>query len=109
MGGVNAKLCVYLPRYIVCVRSQTISVKNNYNLTKIMKMRKLFTLLAMLGLAATISAEDVTFKAIDGDIQDTWGAGYNDWHNINTGTKWQANPGANTYVIFQAENESHDV
>ena len=71
-----------------------------------MRMKKLLTMLAMLSMAATMTAQVVTFTYDSGQNNDSWD-GASQPSKLNTGDVWRANPGANSYAIFKASEATY--
>lgn len=91
-----------------CVRGHTLRVINKDKRTIInqqetyMRVKKLFTLLAFLGIAASASAQEVTFTAIGGSH---WSGDTNSFDKLfdNTPKKWgTTTSGGGAWFVFQA-------
>ena len=69
-------------------------------------MKKLFTLLALISIAATTSAQVTTFSLIDGSDDSSWPYGQS-WTNLQNGGVWQKNPGAGSWLMFEANTSTY--
>lgn len=67
-------------------------------------MRKFISLLTFICLAASMSADDVTFTLINGS-NASWVN--STWENLKQGGKWQTNPCADAWLLYEATESTY--
>lgn len=67
-------------------------------------MRKFISLLTFICLAASMSADDVTFTLINGS-NASWVN--STWENLKEGGKWQTNPSADAWLLYEATESTY--